>query len=125
MTLTNVTIYRQGMFGVHRTDCKTVEITTGQKYAQYNNATKVVLLEKGKRKLVGFMLTNHTDTCIIVDTREAVPVRDPLSEPDERGNRMSRYTSFDKAYWRELEEDLRANQTTVCFDYTKGYPVSA
>jgi hypothetical protein len=124
MTLTNVTIYRQGMFGIIRTDCKTVQIATGQAHAQYKDAIKVIYLQKGKRLERGFALTNTSDTCIIVDTREAVDVRDPLTEPDEHGCSRSRHSGFSKAYWSELEQDLKAKQTTILFDYTQGYPVS-
>jgi hypothetical protein len=124
MTLTNVTIYRQGMFGVIRTDCKTVEIATGQAHAQYKDAIKVIYLQKGKRLERGFALTNTSDTCIIVDTKEAIDPRNPLTEPDEHGCSRSRYSGFSKAYWSELEEDLANKGITIIFDYAKGYPVS-
>jgi len=120
MTLTNVTIYTLGMFGVHRTDCDTVTISTGHKYAQYSNATRVLFERKGKRKNAKdrkgqLMLTNKHDTCIIVDQRDAVQPRDPMENVP--GGRQSRFSSYDMAYWQELKQDLRDHQATACFDF--------
>lgn len=55
MKFQNVTMYRAGEMigGIHATVCKSIEITFGVKYAQYNDAVKVVYLEKRKRTMDG------------------------------------------------------------------------
>lgn len=118
MQLEDVTIYLQGMFGVQRIDCRQVAITPNVKYAQYTSATRIVYREKGKRKDTGFVLTNSTDKCLIVPTKEAVATRDPLG-PVENGSRQSRYLSFAKEYWDELIEDISNAGATILFDYTE------
>lgn len=56
LTFFDVALYRGGMFGISRTNCKTMTIKTGQKYAQYSGAVRVEYLEKGKRKPHALML---------------------------------------------------------------------
>jgi hypothetical protein len=44
-----VTLYISGMFGVSSINCKWLHVTTGVKYAQYDNAIRVEYIEPRKR----------------------------------------------------------------------------
>ena len=114
----NVTIYRNGVFGPCRTDCKMLEVTGGERSAH------VVYLEKGKRKFMQFRMTDNRDTLVIVPTAEAVPLRDPMTAPEATGTgftiRTTRFSMFDKAYTDELIEDLAKASPTIHFAFGYG-----
>jgi hypothetical protein len=105
-TFDNVALYRAGMFGVSRIDCKTVEITTGVKYAQYDDATRVRYLEKGKRKAAGFMLDYKPWLRLLPVSTGVVPA-DALM-PAVNGGRQSRYTSYDPRYITDFEDQFES-----------------
>jgi hypothetical protein len=54
-----------------RTDCRTLTIETGVKYAQYNNAIKVTYLESGKRKPRYFIL-DYMPFLVVVNRADAI-----------------------------------------------------
>lgn len=58
------------MGNVTRTDCRSLTVETGVKYAQYNNAVRVTWLAKGKRKARATVLT-YNPFLIVVETRRA------------------------------------------------------
>ncbi len=115
-TLENVTIYRNGFFGPVRTDCRIVEIESGVKWAQYERATRVKLIQKGKRKQYGFMIAGSAEKCLIVSTKDAVDIRDWMQDQPD-GSRASRFASCDPEYFAELERDLTSKGVTVLFSY--------
>lgn len=115
MTLTNVTIYEPGLFGVNRTDCRTVTITEGVQAGRYTNAIRVVYVGKGKRKEQRMILANHDNhACIIVDTKVAVATRK---------HRTSGVILLDGRYnkedWALLKEDLDKFNTPIIFDFAQ------
>ncbi len=117
MTLTNVTIYEPGLFGVNRIDCRTVTITEGVQIGRYTNAIRINHIGKGKRKEERPLILGSQDrhACIIVDTKDAVPTRKHRTTcvVSLAGG------SYDREDWAGLKEDLRNNQSTVLFDYAE------
>lgn len=57
------TIYINRTFGIRKIEVELQSVTT-EKYAQYNNAVKLLYKVKGKRKISGEMLT-YKPYCII------------------------------------------------------------
>lgn len=100
----NVAMYRSGMFGIARTDCKTVEVTTGVKYAQYNNAIRVKYLEKGKRITRGFIL-DYDPWLRLIALADAVPEPDGMVR-NGNGSLISRYASHDPRYTTDFEDSI-------------------
>lgn len=106
-TFKNVTIYRSSaMFGISKTDCKSVTVKTGQKYAQYTDAVRVEYLEKGKRTLRAFIL-DYKPWLRIVETKHAIAPDDPMV-PNGDGSSASRYTSCDPRWETDFETKLDA-----------------
>lgn len=105
----DVTLYLAGMFGVGRTDCRTLKITTGVEYAQYDDAIRVEYLEKGKRKGRRLIL-DYKPWLRVVNRATAINPANPLVANAD-GSRVSRYTSFDPRYITDFE-DLLANSGT-------------
>ena len=123
VNLENVTIYRSGGFGVSKLNAKTVSVERGVKYAQYPNATRIIYIEKGKRKAFQFYATHELSTVVIVPTDQAVPVRDPFTPSiTENGmtTRQTRFTSCDNAYIDELIEDLNKSNVQILFAHGYG-----
>lgn len=100
----NVAMYRAGIFGIARTDCKTVEVTTGVKYAQYDNAIRIKYLEKGKRKPQAFILS-HDPWLRLISPAEGVSPVDPMQR-NGNGSAMSRYSSCDPRYVTDFEDSI-------------------
>ncbi len=50
----NVTLFHEGMFGFNKVECRWVEVEV-RPYAQYAEAVHVRFVEKGKRKVHGFV----------------------------------------------------------------------
>lgn len=115
----NVAIYRVGMFGVHRTDCRELTLMTGQKYAQYTDAIALRFVEKGKRKLMGSVLADHSPWLRVVAAAKAPAVDDPMEKID--GGSKSRYTSYDMRYVTEFEDKLTASGAEVVFTVGSGH----
>ena len=99
----NVVLYLKGGFGVSTTACKVLKITTGVKYAQYDNATRVEYVEKGKRKPVGCMLT-YDPWARVMAEKDAVNPEDPLVKDGQFSR--SRYGSFDPRYTTDFEDRI-------------------
>ena len=102
-TFTRATLYLGGEMGVRRSDCRMIEIETGQKYAQYTDAIKVTWLAKGKRKTRSTMLT-YDPFVLVMPTCKAIDpdsVLGPASVGSSPGVtvRRSRYSSCDPR-WR-------------------------
>lgn len=110
-TFDNATMYRDAMFGVSRTDCRTITITTGVKYAQYDDAVKVVYTEKGKRTPRGTVLCGAELWIRVVATKDAISP-DSGMVPNGDGSRTSRYTSCDPRYRTDFEDKLDASHVT-------------
>ena len=120
MTFENVALYRVGMFGVSRIDCKTLKLETGQKYAQYSNATRVTYLEKGKRKPMAFMLAEREPWLRVVEGKTApTPADGMVSQGD--GSSISRYTSYDIRYITDFEDKLTESGIKVLFEIGAGH----
>ena len=60
------------MFGISVTTCKSVKLTTGVKYAQYNDAIRVEYLEKGKRNARMFVLAENNPWLRVIDNAVAI-----------------------------------------------------
>jgi len=114
----NVTMYRAGemLGGVHAMTCKTLEVTFNVKYAQYNDAVKVIYMEKGKRTLRGFTLSGPQRWLRVCATKDAI-TPDPAMVPGDSGVagmtcKVSRYTSCDPRYQTDFEDKADAAGVT-------------
>lgn len=110
----NVKLYLSGMFGVVSTTCKTLKITTGVKYAQYDNATRIEYVEKGKR-LGRRLILDYKPWLLVVDQKNAI------NPHDGDGSKVSRYTSFDPRYQTDFEDGLAAKGTPILLSIGEGY----
>ena len=120
LNFTDVAIYRIGMFGVHRTDCKTLALQTGQKYAQYNNAVKYQFQEKGKRKAAACVLADRSPWMRVVKLAKAPQPANPM-EAIGGGATRSKYTSYDMRYITEFEDLLAASGAEVVWGIGEGH----
>lgn len=107
LTFTNVSIYRDAMFGVSRVDCRTLTVLTNQKYAQYNDAVRGQYVERGKRKPVSFVLGGCERWLVVLPTVEAIDPDTSLML-DGSGNCVSRYSSCDSRWRSDFEAKLAA-----------------
>jgi hypothetical protein len=107
----NVTLYVCTMFGFHPTLCKSVEVTTGVKYAQHENATRVTFVEKGKRKIRGFISYGfgsgggRENSFIILDGFHPDFTGGWLI-PTADGNRISAHASCDRQWDYDFNKAL-------------------
>lgn len=115
MKFENVTMYRAGEMigGIHATVCKSIEITFGVKYAQYNDAVKVVYLEKGKRNMRGFTLCGPHRWFRVCATPKAITpdaamIPSPSMSTSGMACTISRYTSCDPRYQTDFEDKADA-----------------
>jgi hypothetical protein len=113
-TFENVTMYRTGEFlgGIHKLDCKSIEVTFDVKYAQYNDAVQVKYMEKGKRTLRGFVLSGASRWLRVCPQAQAIEP-DPSMIPSESSTpgmtcKVSRYTSCDPRYETDFEDKAEA-----------------
>jgi hypothetical protein len=100
----NVTLYTSGMFGISATACKTLKVTTGVRYAQYNDAIRVEYFEPRKRNGRRLIL-DYKPWLRVVDTANAIRPADPLIHTGS-GAKVSRYSSFDPRYVTDFEDAL-------------------
>lgn len=114
----NVTLYLSGMFGIGSTTCKTLRITTGVKYAQYDNAIRVEYWEPRKRNGRRLIL-DYKPWLRVVDTTRAINPADPLVSNGD-GSKVSRYTSFDPRYVTDFEDLLASTKTPVLLGVGEG-----
>lgn len=104
-----VTIYRHGMFGVSKIEARSLEVTT-EDYAQYKNASKVVFVEKGKRKAMGFHVTNR-DYCLILEGHGHLDPPSWLTPVSKEGGFIvtkSKYASYDPRYLSDFKAEFAA-----------------
>lgn len=108
-TFDHCTMYRTGemSFGVHRTDCRKVIVTTGQKYAQYKDAIRVEYIAKGTRKARYFLMT-YKPWIRIIATGDAIEPDVPMVDQGN-GSSVSRYTSCDPRWETDFEDKLEAS----------------
>lgn len=106
---TDVAIYRTGgMFGVARTDCKTLVIKTGQLYAQYNDAIRVEYLEPRKRTIKAFVLT-YKPWLRVMSLKDAVRPDGAMVAAGD-GSSIARYLSCDPRYATDFEDKIEGLQ---------------
>lgn len=120
----DATVYYQGEMGmgVRPIVCKSVTITTGVKYAQYNDAIRVQFLEKGKRKERAFMLT-YRPWLRIVATKDAISPDAslvPVSANASVSVSRSRYMSCDPRWQTDFENKLAETGITVLYEIGAG-----
>lgn len=108
LNFTNVSIYREGMFGLSRVDCRTLTVLTNQKYAQYKDAVRGQYVERGKRKAVSFVLGGCERWLVVLPTGEAIDPDTSLMV-DGSGNCVSRYSSCDPRWRSDFEAKLAAS----------------
>ncbi len=113
------------MGNVIRRDVRSVTITTGQQYAQYNNAIKVEYVEKRARKSRGFYLT-YKPFLVVLVARDAIEP-DFMVELDTPGERSgvtlskSRYSSFDSRWESDFMATLVAKNIRPLFQVSNDY----
>lgn len=122
-TFDNITMYRDGMIGLARIDCRSMTVTTGVKFAQYNDAVRVEYVEKGKRKGHSFML-GHGKWLRVVDTANAIDTQALVKMPSVPGSgvecRQSRYASCDPRWETDFEDELARLGISVLYSIGAG-----
>lgn len=129
MKFQNVTLYLSSEFlgGINRFDCREVEVIEGVKYAQYDNAVRIIFTEKRKRTARQVVITSHP-FAVIVDTKHAI-IPDSAMVPCEsnipglKGSK-SRYAAFDSRWQSDFYEQLAAANVPVLKDYKEWNPYS-
>lgn len=106
----DMTLYFMGAFGATRLDCREVVIQRNVKHAQYNDAIRVLYLEKGKRKAMSRMLT-HKPYMLMVHTKDAIDV--PSEFDAHAGGRITRYSTFDPRWESDWAEQSKGLQPVV------------
>lgn len=118
LTFNNAALFRAGMFGIHRIDCKTITVTTGVKYAQYNDAIKVEYLEKGKRKTCAFIM-DYAPWARVVPSSAPLRPEDPFVDHED-GSRRGRYSACDPRWQTDFEDRIEMLGTPVLWSVGKG-----
>lgn len=100
-----VTMYRQSMFGIVKTELKSLEITF-EDYAQYKDMPLLKFVEKGKRKIRGLRV-EPCDYVLVLKGHNHPNPEDGFC-PDEKGNSpgvtvsRSKHTCFSSEYKTEF-----------------------
>lgn len=118
LTFNNAALFRSGMFGIHRTDCKTITIMTGVQFAQYTDAIRVVYLEKGKRKTRAFVM-DYAPWARITGSAAAIQPDDPFVD-NGTGGREGRYSSCDPRWQTDFEDKLGNSSVPVLWAVGNG-----
>jgi len=118
LSFNDVVLYRRGIFGISRTDCKVLNLATGQKYAQYDDAVRYQLVEKGKRKPQAYALADHDPWMVVVKAEHAIQPDSGLVE--DCGSKSSRYPSCDPRWVTDFEEKLMAARPAVVVLWSVG-----
>jgi hypothetical protein len=127
MTFNDCALYMASdmMGNVIRRDVRSVTITTGQHYAQYDNAIKVEYVEKRARKSRGFYLT-YKPFLVLLSARDAIDP-DFMVELDTHSERngvtlsKSRYSSFDSRWESDFTATLAAKNIRPLFQVGNEY----
>lgn len=122
-SFTNVTLYLAGGFGVNRIECRTLSVRVGR-YAQYDVATHLTYVPKGKRKEVGTVLANNP-WGLVVEGHGHLNPDSPFGSTVDRGDGVSsqctRYSCFDSRYRTEFDASwmayVAAKSPTVLRDF--------
>ena len=128
-TFQNCSIYRSSEFmgNVIRQDCRDITITTGLKYAQYSDATKVEYTPTGKRKRCGIWLT-YRPFMVVLKAEDAI---DPASmfgsstAEDNHGLTVERsqYSSFDDRWETDFLAALASKNIQPLFQVHPEYSI--
>jgi hypothetical protein len=110
---------------VIRFDVRLAKITTGQQYAQYNNAIKVEYLEKRARKSRGLYLT-YKPFLVVLSAKDAIvpnSMMDPDTSSEQNGVTLlkSRYSSFDSRWKSDFTATLAAQNIQPLFQVGNDY----
>jgi hypothetical protein len=100
------------MFGVRQITCRTLEVKTGQKYAQYDNAIRIKFVQAGQRTPRGIVLDYDPWLRIVASGPMAPKPEDPLDTRGD-GSKVSRYCSHDPRYVTDFEDKLVASGVPV------------
>lgn len=111
----DVSMFRQAMFGINRTDCKWLAYQGGHRFAQYNNALIIVFLEKGKRKTMQTYLAENSPWLVLIETYKAVK-RPPTMEKHESGGTITRFSSYSPEWVHEFEQQLEGVEVLLKLD---------
>lgn len=123
-----VTIYTKSGFGdIVKIEARLREIVMGKKFAQYNNAVKVVFTKKRKRKLSAMMLT-HNPYMVIVDGWNNLDPEDMFGKASIESGvevKRSKYACFDDRYATDFDDiiDNAVGLPDIILDirHTKGF----
>lgn len=124
-TFSNCTFYYDAILCMQKIECKSLTVTYA-KYAQYNNAIKVVFIPKGKRSPRGMWLTNSHHAMVLAGFGHVEPLA--MYDKIERGSgvvsQMSRYSSYDKKIASDFDVlidlyTLDTTKVTVLADFRK------
>lgn len=126
-TFWNCVLYLASEFmgNIVRRDCRSVTITEGVKYAQYNNAIKVEYTPKAARKLHCFYLT-YRPFLVVLRAEEAVEP-DSMTGSDAPGSNLgvtlseSRYFCFDDRWESDFVARLAAKNIQPLFQVDNKY----
>jgi hypothetical protein len=120
LTFNKVAMYRAVGHGILRTDCATLVLKTGQKYAQYDDAIEIQYLEKRKRYPRGNFLAGNDVWLRVVALADAIDP-DYFMVPDGPLLYRSRYVSYDMRYTTDFEDKLAAANVPVLFAVGAGH----
>ncbi len=128
-TFQNCTFYKSSEFmgNIVRHDCRDLTITTGQKYAQYNDAVKVEYTKKGARKRSGFWLT-YKPFFVVLPTTDAIDPAPMLGEPTPGSTpditiQVSRYSCCDDRWEKDFLAALADKKVQPLFQLVPEYTV--
>lgn len=110
--------------GVIKQEVRLKSIEQGKKYAQYNNAVKVVCKQKRKRSYVGRHFT-YNPYVIIVEGWDIDLEQNPFNAPEDLGYatiQKAKYACFDDRYATDFDTLIDNANVNVIFDFrhTKG-----
>jgi hypothetical protein len=129
-TFWNCVLYLASEFmgDIVRRDCRSVTITEGVKYAQYNNAIKVEYMPKTARKRRGFYQT-YNPFLVVLRAEDAVDP-DSMTGPETPGSNpdvtvsVSRYLCFDDRWKSDFVAALAAKNIQPLFQVGNEYNTS-
>lgn len=102
------TLYYTGMFGVRKMEATVCEVEV-KPYAQYNDAVHVKYVEKGKRKVQGFVQGYKPSLLVLEGWGHPDPAsmfNDPTLSPSGVVSRMSSYASCDPRWQSDFDAQM-------------------
>jgi hypothetical protein len=114
-TFEKVTIYVNGFFGYSGIEAKIATVELG-KYAQYEHALHVRLLQPRKRTWKGITRAGQYDGKFVIVAGHGHPKNLTETFRPTEGGEITRHASCSEEWHTEFEAALKASGLTVLFD---------